>query len=118
MTPSESTSIRYKKRRTCLPPMTFESPLKSLLRLVTTISAKGSVSTLMKLPMVSSITIKKSYLSASVRSRERSAERKSGLEGNSVNRARMGGSCGFRACSASKIASNSSIDESRPSPKK
>lgn len=101
-----------------LPPMTFESPLKIFVKLVTTMSANGRVSTLTKLPIVSSTTIRKSYLSASARRRGRSGERKSGFEGNSVKRARMGGSWGFFACSVSRIASSSSIEESRPSPKR
>jgi hypothetical protein len=101
-----------------LPPMTFESPLKIFVKLVATISANGRVSTLTKLPILSSIMIRKSYLSERVRKRARSADRRSGFEGNSVTSARIGGSWGFRACSASKIASSSSIEESRPSPKK
>jgi hypothetical protein len=114
-----STGVHGKRRvLPYLPPMTLESPLKILDKLVTTISANGRVSTFIKLPMLSSITIKKSYLSARVRKRERSGDRKSGFEGNSVKSARIGGSWGFCACSASKIASSSSIEESKPWPKK
>lgn len=98
--------------------MTFESPLKIFDKLVTTISANGRVSTLTKLPMVSSTTIRKSYLSARVRKRKRSGDRKSGFDGNSVKTARIGGLWGFCASSASKIASSSSIEESKPWPKK
>ena len=98
--------------------MTFESPLKIFVKLVTTMSANGSVSTLLKLPMVSSTMIGKSYLSERLRRRSRSGERKSGFEGNSVKRARMGGSCGFCARSVSRSVSSSSMEESKPWPKK
>src|SRR5258707_592612 len=112
--------LRYAENDVCfyLPPMTFESPLKIFDKLVATISANGRVSTLTKLPMLSSTTIRKSYLSARARKRERSGDRKSGFEGNSVTSARIGGSWGFCACSASKIDSSSSIEESKPWPKK
>ena len=101
-----------------LPPMTFESPLKIFVKLVTTMSANGKVSTLTKLPMLSSTITRKSYLSARARKRSRSGERNSGFEGNSVKRAIIGGSWGCSACSASRIASSSSIEESKPWPKK
>jgi hypothetical protein len=68
--------------------MTLLSPLKTLVRLLTTTSAYGSTLTLIKFPIVSSTTTQKSYLSASWRMRSRSGERSSGLPGNSVNRAR------------------------------
>jgi hypothetical protein len=73
-----------------LPPMTFELPLNILLRLLTTISAYGITCTLTKLPIVSSMTIKKSYLSARARKRGRSAERSNGFEGNSVKSDKIG----------------------------
>lgn len=101
-----------------LPPMTFESPLNIFVKLVATMSANGRVWTLTKLPMLSSTIIRKSYLSARARKRSRSGDRKSGFEGNSVTSDRIGGSWGFCACSASKIASSSSMDESKPWPKK
>jgi hypothetical protein len=117
---SGSTGVRHAEDVRCLylPPMTFESPLKIFDKLVATMSANGRVSTLTKLPMLSSIIIRKSYLSARLRKRERSGDRKSGFEGNSVMSARIGGSWGFCACSASKIASSSSMEESKPWPKK
>jgi len=48
-----------------LPPITFESPEKIFVRLDTTMSAESRTAILMKFPIVSSITIGKSYSSAS-----------------------------------------------------
>lgn len=50
---------------THLPPMTLLSPLKTLVRLLTTMSAGGNVSTLTKPAMVSSTTIRNPNSSAS-----------------------------------------------------
>ena len=98
--------------------MTFDAPLKTLVRLLTRMSAYGRTSTFTKFPMVSSITIKKSYLSARTRRRGRFADRRSGFEGNSVKRARTGGFVGSRLDSTSRIFSSSSISESIPKPRK
>ena len=98
--------------------MVFASPLKILERLLTTTSVYGSTSTLTKLPMVSSTTIRKSYLSARARSRGRSAQRRRGLEGNSVKRAKIGGVPGFSEDSRSRIRSSSSMSGSSPCPRK
>jgi hypothetical protein len=101
-----------------LPPITLEAPLKTFVRLLTKISAYGNTLTFTKFPMVSSMTMRKSYLSASARRRGRWAERSRGLEGNSVKRARMGGVVGSRAASASRIFSSSSMSLSVPKPRK
>jgi hypothetical protein len=101
-----------------LPPITLATPLNIFDKLLTTMSAYGRTSTLTKLPIVSSTTIKKSYLSASARRRGRSAERSRGLDGNSVNSANMGGVEGSRLDSFPKMDSSSSMSGSRPCPKK
>ena len=98
--------------------MVFASPLNILERLLTTTSVYGNTSTLTKLPMVSSTTIRKSYLSARARSRGRSAQRRRGLEGNSVKRAKIGGVPGFLEDSRSRIRSSSSMSGSSPCPRK
>jgi len=69
------------------PPMTLLSPLNTLVRLLTTTSAYCKTLTLMKLPIVSSTTTQKSYLSASLRMRSRSGDLSNGFPGNSVKRA-------------------------------
>ena len=68
-----------------LPPMTFESPEKILVRLETTISAESSTEMLMKFPIVSSMTMGKSYSSANCRSRLRLGVTSKGFDGNSQN---------------------------------
>lgn len=101
-----------------LPPNTFALPLKNLDRLVTTISVYERTSTLTKVPMVSSTTITKSYLSASARRRARSGHRRRGLDGNSVKRADIGGLPGFSKDSRSRISSSSTIFFSHPWPRR
>lgn len=88
-----------------LPPMTFVSPLKTFVRLLTTMSAIGRTSTFANVPIVSSMTIMNPCLSAKARKRFRSAERKSGLDGNSVKSARTGVPCSSSCSRASKSAS-------------
>lgn len=80
-------------------------------------SAKGRTFTFMKFPSVSSMTSRKSYLSASLRSLGRFADRKRGFEGNSVKSARTGGFDGSRKNCLDRIVSSSSIEASVPWPK-
>lgn len=104
-----------------LPPITFASPLNTFERLLTTMSAYGRTSTLQKFPSVSSTTSRKSYLSASARSRGRSGARSSGFDGNSVNSASAGGAADGdveAAASSPRSESRASMSVSRPWPKK
>jgi hypothetical protein len=98
--------------------MALDSPLKILDRLVATISAYGRTSTLTKFPIVSSTTSKTSYLSANPLRRGISAERRSGFDGNSVKRARIGGFVGSILDSSARRLSRVSMSESSPRPKK
>lgn len=94
-----------------LPPITFESPEKILVKLLATISAHSSTPTLQKLPMVSSTTIKKLYSSAKRLRRLILGDFNNGLEGNSQNKLK-------NLCPDFKSASNSSMLSSSPRPKK
>lgn len=71
--------------------MTLLSPLNTFVKLLTTISANGNTSTLTNPAIVSSTTMRNPNSSASLRSSWSGGERKSGFEGNSQKRARMGG---------------------------
>jgi hypothetical protein len=75
---------------THLPPMTLLSPLNTFVRLLTTISASGSTSTLTNPAIVSSMMIKNPNSFASTRSSFSGGVRRRGFEGNSQKRARMG----------------------------
>ena len=57
-------------------------------------------------------------MSANARSRGRSAERRSGFDGNSVKSARIGGPPDDVLDSRSRITSSSSTSPSRPCPRK
>lgn len=76
---------------THLPPITLLSPLKTLVKLLTTTSAPGSTSTLTNPAIVSSMTIIAPKSSASFLSSLRGGVRNKGFEGNSQKMARMGG---------------------------
>ena len=91
-----------------LPPMTFESPLKIFVKLVTTMSANGNVSTI----------VYNHEEVVLVRRCSRSGKHESRFEGNSVKSARTGGLWGFCACSVSRSVSSLSMEESKPWPKK
>ena len=103
-------------RGTHLPPMTFESPLNTFVRLLTTTSAYGRTSTLTKFPIESSTTMRKSCVSASARRRGRSAARRSGFEGNSVKSARIGGVEG--SVCPERMPSSASMSASSPEGRK
>jgi hypothetical protein len=103
---------------THLPPITFVSPLNTLVKLLTTTSAQLATSTLTKLPTVSSTMIKNPYSSANSRSRRRFGDRSRGFDGNSQNKDRMGGSSGFSDRFASRRLANASRSDSLPWPKK
>lgn len=73
------------------PPITLLSPLNTLVRLLTTISAKGKTSTLTNPAIVSSITIKKLNSFANFLNSLKGGVRNNGFEGNSQKSARRGG---------------------------
>lgn len=73
---------------TYLPPITLLSPLNTLVRLLTTTSAKGNTCTFKKLPMVSSITTAKPKRLASDLILLRLGAFRRGLPGNSQKSAR------------------------------
>lgn len=79
-------------------------------------SHQGKISTLAKVPMVSSTTKAKWYFCESFLSLGKLAHRKSGFEGNSVKRAR--GGAAPAAASAARSWSSASMSSSRPLPKK
>lgn len=90
--------------------MTLPSPLNTLVRLLTTMSTAGRISTLTNVPIVSSTTMAKPYRSANERKRVKSADRSNGLEGNSVKSDRIGGSsAGSEASSFSRSSSSASV---------
>lgn len=92
--------------------MTLLSPLNTFVRLLTTMSASGSTSTLTNPAIVSSTTIMKPNSSASLRRSCKGGERKSGLDGNSQKTARMGG------LAASSVCRRAGRSDVRPLPKK
>ena len=95
--------------------MTFESPLKILVKLLTTISARPATSTLTKLPMVSSTTMTKPYWSAKRLNATKSGLESNGLPGNSVNRAVI---LGVEESCEARRASRAGISCEPPVPKK
>lgn len=103
---------------TYLPPMTFASPLKILVKLLTTISAHWAISTLTKLPTVSSTTIKNPKRSARALRRSRSGERSRGFVGNSQKSERIRGVVEPSDWVETSKASSASISSARPLPKK
>jgi len=83
-----------------LPPRTLAVPEKTFDKLVRMRSTKGSTSTLSKVPIVSSIAIRKLYSSASSRNLASGGDRNRGFEGNSHHNARIGVPASLEVCNS------------------
>ncbi len=92
-----------------LPPMTLLSPLNILVKLLTTTSAYGRTCTFRKFPTVSSITTANSYCFDRAQIRCRQGDFRSGLLGNSQNKARY-----LSPCFSLLSRSSSSSEEPLP----